>query len=487
MRGSFNVRTNHQVMRLLSSPERHIGTLIAFQIVALVAIPFAFSLAPPLDVVEGLVWAPHWLIGTYKHPPLPAWLIEISVLLTHNVILGPYLVSQIGVGLAYWFIYRLGRLVMDPMRAAAGTILMAGSYYFTAPTLEFNHNVVQLPLWSGTLLLYAHLRQAPDRWRYWLALGLIGGVGLYGKYSYAILLVLLFALALYEKPTRAFFKTARPYLGLLLAVLIVLPHLFWLVSHTFEPFFYALDRGAETKTSGPLMFLAVQVFDHLPMAIIAAVAFWGTSKRQTEAEDQRDERQFLRIVSFAPIAMTALFFILSGSSAKDMWGMPMFTPLGLWLVMEFGREITEKHLRHALLASIGLVALVATGFIVQSLYPYHNKPLRSRWPMVEIAQAVETQWKEHTSEPLVIIGGSPFAAGLAALGRADRPVVMIGTTLRHSPWINMADIREKGIAFVFDRDESVPELCPANAFKTTVTLSDPLLPALTIIACPPPS
>ena len=54
------------------TPGQLVGVLASFQIIVLVALPYAFSSAPPIDVVEGFVWAPHWLIGTYKHPPLPS-------------------------------------------------------------------------------------------------------------------------------------------------------------------------------------------------------------------------------------------------------------------------------------------------------------------------------------------------------------------------------------------------------------------------------
>ena len=34
--------------------------------------------SPPLDVIENRFWGSEWLIGTYKHPPLQAWLTQIS-------------------------------------------------------------------------------------------------------------------------------------------------------------------------------------------------------------------------------------------------------------------------------------------------------------------------------------------------------------------------------------------------------------------------
>ncbi len=471
--------------RSVSTPGKMIGALIAFQCFILVIIPYAFSGAPPLDVVEGLVWAPHWLIGTYKHPPLPAWLIEISVLLTHNVILGPYLVGQLCVALTYWLIYQLGRLLMDSIRAAAGTILMAGAYYFTVPTLEFNHNVIQLPLWSAGIVLYAHLRQKPHSWLLWLGLGTLGGFGLYGKYTFAILLVVLFSLSLFEKQTRAMFKTAKPYVSMALAIAVFSPHLIWLIQHDFEPFAYALERSSNGPTSAPLVFVAAQVADHLPMIVILAIVGIRGLLKAEQLPKMRDDLIFLRIITFSPILLVFTLFMLSGSSAKDMWAMPMFNPLGLWIVMELGGKWSLPQLNRAMVTALALIFFVGVGFIVQAIHSYADRPLRSYWPMLEISNTVDRLWKERTDQPLAIIGGTPFVAGLAAIGQKARPDVMIGVDLSHSPWLSDQDVKKRGIAFIFDHDEAVPALCGTAAFKTTITLPDPLIPQLTAIMCPP--
>ncbi len=472
-------------VRSISTPSKLIGALIAFQCFILVIVPYSFSWAPPLDVVEGLVWAPHWLIGTYKHPPLPSWLIEISVLLTQNMILGPYIVGQLCVALTYWFVYQLGRLLMDPIRAAAGTILMAGTYYFTVPTLEFNHNVVQLPLWSASILLFAHLRQKPQSWWLWIGLGALGGFGLYGKYTFAILLLVLFGLAVSERSMREQFKTIKPYLSIGLAFVIFLPHLMWLLQNNFEPFAYALDRSNGGTSSNPLAFMGAQLADHLPIVLILAFTGIGRLRAAETQPNQPSDLNFLRLITFSPILLTLVLFIMSSSSAKDMWGMPMFTPLGLWIIMEMGKNWSVPLLNRALLTAIALLCLICVGFVVQAFFPYLDKPSRSNWPMLEVSSAVDRLWKERTDKPLVNIGGTPFVAGIAALGQKTRPNVMIGVDLNHSPWLNEADIRSRGIAFIFDHDEGVPALCGSAAFKSTITLKDPLMPPLTAIICPP--
>ena len=467
------------------TPNQWMSALIGFQCLILVAVPYAFSLSPPLDVVEGLVWAPHWLIGTYKHPPLPAWLIEISVLITRDVILGPYVISQLCVALTYWFIYRLARHFVDPITAAASAILMAGSYYFTVPTLEFNHNVVQLPLWSGALLLFAQLRKKPQSWSLWMALGAIGGFGLYGKYTFAILLLVLLALALYEPKTRAAFATIKPYASFVLAGLIFLPHLKWLVENNFEPFSYAMERTEGGATASPLIFTLAQMADHLPMLLIFLAAGLTGQKNIEKLDCEKQDQTFLRLAAFGPIMVTLGIFLATGAAAKDMWGMPMFTPLGLWLVVELGHKWSIPELERATFAAMTLILLVGIGFIVQSLHPYLGIPPRSNWPMRELADNVDMIWKEHTDKPLGIVAGAPFIAGLASIGHNPRPPVMIGRDVKHSPWIEEKQIAAMGIIYLSPQNQDVPASCGAEHYKNTIRLSDPLLPDIIAILCPP--
>ena len=483
--GLVNSPGYHMNSRKALIPGQFIGVLVGFQCLILVAIPYAFSRSPPLDVVEGLVWAPHWLIGTYKHPPLPSWLIEISVLITRDVILGPYVLSQLCVALTYWFIYRLARLFLDPVSAAASTIVMAGSYYFTVPTLEFNHNVIQLPLWSGTLLLFAQLRKRPDDWSLWIGLGAIGGFGLYGKYTFAILLIVLLAVALYERKTRVTFATIKPYISFGLAILIFLPHLQWLVENNFEPFSYALERTEGGATSNPLIFTLAQFADHLPMFLVFLAAGITGLKHLEKLDRNKEDQVFLRLIAFGPILFTIAIFIATGSAAKDMWGMPMFTPLGLWLVVELGRKWTMPQLQRATYAAMTLIVIVGIGFIVQSLHPYLGIPPRSNWPMRELAGNVDRIWKEHTDKPLGIVAGAPFIAGLASIGHSQRPPVMIGMDAKHSPWIDEKQLATMGVIFLSPQDQDVPASCGTEHYKSTIRLSDPLMPEITAILCPP--
>lgn len=200
------------------SQERHetlilrlTGAFVAVQFVALTLLPTLGSLSPPLDVVEGWIWAPHWLLGTYKHPPMPAWTMQALHWVVPSPIAGPYILSQLAIALTYLFVFLTGCLVLDRRRASVGVLLLAGSFYFTIPTIEYNHNVLQMPFWAAIIFTTARLRSRPTAWSLWLLLGALAGLGLYVKYALAILLVVVVLYSLFDKTLRAQYLNLRPY------------------------------------------------------------------------------------------------------------------------------------------------------------------------------------------------------------------------------------------------------------------------------------
>src|SRR5947209_4357020 len=57
---------------------------------------------PPTDVVEMLSWGKEWSWGYHTHPPLPAWVAEISAFLAGGSVWGVYLASHLIIAVCLW-------------------------------------------------------------------------------------------------------------------------------------------------------------------------------------------------------------------------------------------------------------------------------------------------------------------------------------------------------------------------------------------------
>ncbi len=59
-------------------PERIVRAFLAVHVLIWWLLPALLQHNLPLDVIELLAWGREWQIVYYKHPPLPAWILEVD-------------------------------------------------------------------------------------------------------------------------------------------------------------------------------------------------------------------------------------------------------------------------------------------------------------------------------------------------------------------------------------------------------------------------
>ena len=429
-------------------------------------LPWLIHPTLPLDVVEGIFWGQEWQWGYYKHPPLPAWLVNLSFELVGG--LGPYLLSQLAILLTLLFVYLLGCRIFDRELALVGVLLLYGVYYFTWPTPEFNHNIAQMPIWAAAVYFF-HRALHENRYRDWALLGLVVGLGLLTKYVIAVLVASMFLLMLLRGEYRRRILSWQVAVSLLVLLLVFLPHLLWLIEHEFLPLQYARDRSAAasgswvTHITMPLKFLSVQLLDHLPLLLILAAAgllrrgFWARQSRSDGAD-----RDFLLMLALGPALLTALAALLTGMGLRDMWGTPMWNLSGLLLVSYLKPEVLkDKAHRLWRVTAIWLgVLLLLYGLAAIIGNQYKSKPSRTAWPDRALADGVQQQWREVTGcDAIPVVAGDYWLAGLVSLRAEGRPSVLIEGDLALSPWLKEQQIKQQGVLLVWQSsDASVPAM-----------------------------
>ncbi|OJY63920.1 glycosyltransferase family 39 protein [Rhizobium sp. 60-20] len=472
---------------IFQRPTNVLWLFIAFQIVLLTIVPTVFSSAPPLDVVEGWTWAPHWLIGTYKHPPGPAWSIEIMHYLIPGYFLGPFLLSQIAVSLTYLFVYLTGCIFMSRWQALAGTLLLTGSLYFSYFTTQFNHNVLQLPFWAAIILVFANIMRSPAKTSLWVMLGVLVGAGMYAKYSVCVIAITTAVAGIVFADVRSQFRTARPYLAVAIAGLIFLPHVLWLFHTDFLTFKYVSNRTAGRRFSEePFIFLLTQILTHLPMLILLSCVGLSSLRAERDRNTLPATKLFLRLFTFIPLGMLVVGALVSGKGLVSMWGMPMFTTVGLWLIAEIGRDWNGAMTRRLAAGAVVFVSLAALVFIGEVVWSKSHRPKKTAWPMQELADKANTIWKAEVDTPLQITGGSMWLAGLVSLGLPQKPDVAVENDLRLSPWVTADDVATKGMLYLSDeKDAQLPPYCGVHGAGHEIQLSNRNIPPIYATVCRP--
>jgi 4-amino-4-deoxy-L-arabinose transferase-like glycosyltransferase len=312
-----------------------------------------------------------------------------------------------------------------------------------------------MPLWALTTLF---LWRASTRGGLgnWLLLGLFGGLSMWAKYSSAMLLIPAAAWILWDAEARKRLLSIGPYLALAVFALVIAPQALWLLDHQFQPFAYAARRSGEGGFVAAVEFLATQVADHLPLAILLlAAGFFGKAVPDATQRPEQRAWRFLLLMGFGPLALTALAGVF-GAGLRASWAAPMFNLSGLIVIALLSHKFSTARLGRLAWGAGVLIVLVSGLYFAHMKYGarFTNDPLRGNWPQRELSLALEGAWVTETDAPLEIVAGDIWTAGLVGLQGRNPPSVLINGDYAISPWVSPLEAARSGMLIVWRADEA---------------------------------
>src|SRR6266481_7300519 len=337
-------------------------------------LPLALYPNLPLDIIEALTYGREWQLGYDKLPPLPWWLVDLVYrTVGHDV--AYYALAQVAVVLAFAAVWLTARELVGAVGALVAVLVLDGLHYFHFTAAKFNHDVIELPLWAlAGYAVHAALRRG--RMIHWLLLGAALGLSLWAKYFVVVLAAPLALFLLLDRDARPALATPGPWIALVVALVILTPHLVWLVRNDFLPFAYASARAAPSRglidhILHPLVFAVGQVAFALPALLIAAAVVWPRPRPQDEAppvagKADAFDRRIVTLLAFGPAAMTVVLSAVSGRGAIAMWGYPLWLFLGLWIVLYAGSALEPARLGRIAAVWASVFALFAIVFAASS-------------------------------------------------------------------------------------------------------------------------
>jgi hypothetical protein len=444
------------LVRIAAAPGRALAGVLALHVAVWTVLPALLYPNLPLDLIEALVYGREWQLGYDKLPPLPWWLVEIAYrTIGHDF--AYYLLAQLAVVAALAVIFMTARPLVGPVGALVTVLIVDGLHYLNYTAAKFNHDVIQLPLWA--LAGFAFQRALRGRSNAdWLLLGLAIGLSLWAKY-FVLVLALPLALFLFaDRDARQCLRTPGPYLAAAVALIVMAPHLIWLVRNDFLPFAYAEHRALPSRglighVWHPLQFAFGQAFFLLPSLLIAAPLFFPrrTAAEPPVAQPDAFDRRIVTLLAFGPVATVLALSALSGRGTIAMWGYPLWLFLGLWLVLTARRLIDAARLGRVALTWAIVFACLALAFVANyAVLPAYDHRYRAVFfPGGELGRELSQRYRAITGQPIAYVIGSMWDGGNVSHYAPNHPRVLIDGSAARAPWIDLADLKARGALVVW--------------------------------------
>ena len=346
------------------------------------------------DEAEQVLWSQQLALGYGAQPPLYTWL-QWGV----NQLLGPSvlalsLLKHTLLALTYVFMYLAGRELLAPRGAwwaAASMLLMPALGWYSIR--EHTHTVLITTLTCGLWWLLLRGVRRPRALGFVL-IGLVCGLGVLAKYSFALIAVALLAAALTVPQVRRALLVPGWWWAPVVGLLVVAPHAVWLIGHLDEATGatvakMAIDPAQRLATGLPRLLGALAGSLAL-FALLALWAFrtacWRPSQAPASAWAQA---LFVRYLMAIGLALLALVWLAGVTAFKSRWLLPMVcvVPLAVFAA----RPDLQQHprARRYTLAIVALALVILTAAAVRPWYDgLRGDPGELNHPVADLAAAL---------------------------------------------------------------------------------------------------
>ena len=417
-----------------------------FQIVSYASVDLHF------DLVEAFAWSRHLAPG-YKHPPLTAIIVRAWFTVFPAADWSFHLLAIVNAAVALLAVDLIARRYLDGDKRLLVLLLLLLTPFYQFHAQRFSTNQVLLSTWP--IATYCFLRSFETRTVFWsAAAGATAALAMLGKY-YSAFLIAAFAAAALSHPRRFdYLRSPAPWLSIFVGLIVLAPHLHWLVAAGAPSFDYAFGLHGGQPLSNTLWKLIAYVVGGLGYVALPILAYllvtrpdWRTLAATLWPSDP--DRRMLIVLLVVPLLLPALLSPLFGFALTPLWTMSAWFLLPIVLLAP--QEVAVSRLNAVRLAfvvlCIGLLVLLASPAIAWTRH-LHESERRYRAHYAAVSQALTNRWRDAFARPLTIVTGNFDLANAATFYSPDHPQAFMSGAPRLTPWITEARRQREGWAAI---------------------------------------
>jgi 4-amino-4-deoxy-L-arabinose transferase-like glycosyltransferase len=356
---SLPLEASDQVLR------RRVLTAAAFYFALHFLLRILVSGSVELDEAEQVLLTQHLAWGYGSQPPLYTWLQAGLFHLFGPGVLSLALLKNALLLCLYLFTFLAAREMAGedlPAVAAMASLLFIPQIAWESQR-DLTHSVLATAMAAATLYAAARLGRR-GRGRDYLLFGFFAGLGILGKYNFAVFLAALLVAGVSLPDYRRHLLSPRIFLALLVFALVTGPHLAWVVTNTGH-----VLRQADAFHAGAL---PTVVLDHLrggaalARAMVAFLAPLGLiyllllCRRPAPPREEASPFPAVlgRTLLCGVLICVALVLVFRVTSFKDRWMQPILFAAAIYLPLRFRQRLGARGLRRVLAVAAAVAVLI---------------------------------------------------------------------------------------------------------------------------------
>ena len=387
-------------------------------VIALAHVVVRVSLSSALkwDEAEQILWTQELALGYGAQPPLYTWLQWLTNQVVGPSVLSLSLLKHGLLALTYALMYLAGRELLGERGAfwaSASMMLLPALGWYSVR--DHTHTILVTAMACGAWWLLLRIARRPRPLDFAL-LGLVCGLGMLAKYSFAMVAGALLVAALSVPETRRALLSRGWWWAPLVGLLVVLPHAVWLASHLAEATAGTISKmeiqADHGRVKGLLRLLeGVTASTLLLWALFALWAFrsaWW--QRPVVPASPPLQKVFVRYFALILLALLGMVLFAGVTNFKGRWILPLLcaAPLAAFAA----RPELQRHPR-ARRYSVALAVVAVIFLAAAAVRPWfrglRGEPDELNHPAAELAGALRQAGYDGTSP---IVAADHMLAGM---------------------------------------------------------------------------
>ena len=414
------------------------------------------------DSVEMYAWSRHLSAGYYKHPPLGAFVAAVWFAVFPAADWSLYLLSIVNAAVGLLAADLIAKRYLTGGKRLLALLLLLLIPFYQFHSERFGANQLLLSTWP--LATYCFLRAFETQSFRWSATaGAMAALAMLGKY-YSVYLVAGFIVAALAHPARwTYLRSPSPWISAAVGLLVLAPHIHWLVRSEFLPITYAVQVHGSSSVLGLIGNVGKYLVSALAyVAVLIAVSLLAVRpSRPAFAEalwPSQPNRRMLVVLLAALILLPPATAPLAGMEITGLWTMSAWFLLPVVLLAPDEVKLRRLAANHVALgvAAITIAAFLASPAVAWVRHMQGTKHGQAYYRPV--AERLTQEWRGYTGRPLSIVRGHAGLIEAVVFYSPDHPDAV--PALSAAPWVTPERLEHEGWAFVcFGRDAA----CRTNA------------------------